>query len=69
MPSVIKKWEKVCRSPDELDKEDIFEEFLPLQTKCLKNYTQLLPGVAKTSQDLQKLEFNRSYNWVFKRNG
>ena len=56
MPSVIKKWEKVFgRSPDELDKEDIFEEFLPLQTKCLKNYTQLLPGVAKTSQDLQKI--------------
>lgn len=56
MPSVRKKWKEVYgRAPDELNKKDIFEKFLPLQIKCLKNYTELLPGVAKTSQDLQKI--------------
>ena len=40
--------------PNQEDVDRMFEDFVPMQLDCLRNYTTLLPLVAETTQSLQK---------------
>jgi phosphonoacetaldehyde hydrolase len=45
LDSVQKRWrEKHGRAPDDADVEAMFQEFVPLQVKCLSDYSALIPG-------------------------
>jgi phosphonoacetaldehyde hydrolase len=45
LDSVRKRWqEKHGRLPDDADVEAMFADFVPLQLKCLSDYSQLIPG-------------------------
>ena len=49
------RWEGVHgEAPNQEDVDRMFADFVPLQLDCLRQYTTLLPGVAQTTQKLQK---------------
>lgn len=46
MEAVSAAWRQVNgRQPNESDVEALYEEFVPLQTACLKDYAEVIPGV------------------------
>ncbi len=54
-PEIRERWKAVHgKYPDQDDVDRMFADFVPMQLECLRQYTGLLPGVAETSQRLQK---------------
>lgn len=54
-PEIRERWKAVHgKDPDGGDVERMFADFVPMQLECLREYTTLLPGVAKTTQAFQK---------------
>ncbi len=54
-PEIRERWRQVHdRYPEQRDVDRMFADFVPLQLDCLRQYTDLLPGVAETTQALQK---------------
>ncbi|HEX9702119.1 MAG TPA: phosphonoacetaldehyde hydrolase [Rhodospirillales bacterium] len=54
-PEIRARWTKIKgKEPTQKDVDRMFKDFVPLQLKCLRQYTTLLPGVAKVIQKLQK---------------
>jgi phosphonoacetaldehyde hydrolase len=55
VPEIRERWKGVHgKYPDQGDVDRMFADFVPLQLDCLRKYTTLLPGVAETTQRLQK---------------
>lgn len=55
VPEIRERWKAVHgKYPDQGDVDRMFAAFVPLQLDCLRKYTTLLPGVAETTQRLQK---------------
>ncbi len=55
VPEIRERWKGVHEKyPDDGDVAKMFEDFVPMQLDCLQKYMTLLPGVAKTTQKLQK---------------
>jgi len=55
MPVVRERWHKVYgRYPGQQDVDAMFKDFVPMQLKCLPNYTGLIPGTAETVDILKK---------------
>lgn len=55
--SVREKWlAKYSREPNQKDVAEMFAQFVPMQLDILRrgNYSELLPGVAEITQELQK---------------
>ena len=51
---IRERWKQVHGSyPGDADVAAMFEDFVPLQLNCLRNYTALLPGVADVCKKLQ----------------
>jgi len=54
-PEIRDRWKKIKgKEPTQKDVDRMFKDFVPLQLKCLRQYTKLLPGVAAVLQRLQK---------------
>lgn len=54
VPEIRERWKSVHGSyPDDNDAAEMFENFVPSQIACLRDYTDLLPGVAEVCQRLQ----------------
>ncbi len=54
-PTIRDRWNSVHgKNPDQGDVDRMFADFVPMQLECLREYTTLLPGVAETTQMLQK---------------
>jgi phosphonoacetaldehyde hydrolase len=54
-PVIRERWRGVHgKDPDQSDIDAMFADFVPMQLDCLREYTTLLPGVAETTQKLQK---------------
>ncbi|MFQ5784432.1 MAG: phosphonoacetaldehyde hydrolase [Alphaproteobacteria bacterium] len=54
LDSVGARWEQAHgRPPNEGDVDAMFEDFVPLQLKCLSDYSQLIPGTVETVADLR----------------
>ncbi len=54
-PEIRERWKGVHgKYPDQGDVDRMFADFVPMQLECLRQYTSLLPGVAETTQRLQK---------------
>ncbi len=54
-PDIRDRWKGVHgKNPDQGDVDRMFADFVPKQLDCLKKYTTLLPGVAETTQKIQK---------------
>ena len=54
-PEIRERWKGVHgKYPDQGDVDRMFADFVPMQLECLRQYTGLLPGVAETTQRLQK---------------
>lgn len=54
VPEIRERWAQVHgKAPDQSDVDAMFADFVPMQLECLRNYTDLLPGVAETTQALQ----------------
>jgi phosphonoacetaldehyde hydrolase len=54
-PEIRERWKGVHgKDPDQGDVDRMFADFVPMQLECLRQYTDLLPGVAETTQRLQK---------------
>ena len=54
-PTIRDRWKSVHgKNPDQGDVDRMFADFVPMQLECLREYTTLLPGVAETTQMLQK---------------
>ena len=54
IPTVRERWIKVKGSePTQKDVDEMFNDFVPMQIECLPEYTELLPGIAKTIKVLQ----------------
>jgi phosphonoacetaldehyde hydrolase len=54
-PTIRERWRKVHgKDPHDDDVARMFADFVPLQLDCLRQYATLLPGVAETTQRLQK---------------
>ncbi len=54
-PEIRERWKGVHgKYPGQDDVDRMFADFVPMQLECLRQYTGLLPGVAETSQRLQK---------------
>ena len=54
MPPIAKKWEEVHGRPcSESDIEEMFEEFIPMQLKCLPKYNTLTPGTLEVQTELR----------------
>jgi len=54
-PAVREKWKAVHgKYPNQKDVDRMFKDFVPLQLACLRKYTTLLPGAAKTSKELRR---------------
>jgi phosphonoacetaldehyde hydrolase len=54
-PDIRARWTKIKgKEPTQKDVDKMFKDFVPMQLKCLRQYTKLLPGVAKVLQKLQK---------------
>jgi phosphonoacetaldehyde hydrolase len=55
VPEIRERWKGVHgQYPDQGDVDRMFADFVPMQLECLRQYTKLLPGVAETTQMLQK---------------
>ena len=55
MPDIRERWKAAHgRYPDESDVQRMYDDFVPLQLDCLRQYGTLLPGVAETTQRLQR---------------
>ncbi len=55
VPEIRERWKGVLgKYPDQDDVDRMFADFVPMQLECLRQYTTLLPGVAETTQKLQK---------------
>lgn len=55
VPEIRERWKAVHgKDPDQSDVDRMFEDFVPLQLDCLRQYTPLLPGIAEVTQKLQK---------------
>ena len=53
-PGIRQRWKGVFgQYPDHRDVESMFADFVPLQLDCLRNYTDLLPGVVDVIKRLQ----------------
>jgi phosphonoacetaldehyde hydrolase len=53
-PEIRERWKGVKgRYPEQGDVDAMFADFVPLQLDCLRQYTDLLPGVAEVTQRLQ----------------
>ncbi len=54
-PEIRDRWSEIKgKAPDQGDVDAMFDDFVPMQLDCLRNYTALLPGVAEVIQKLQK---------------
>ena len=54
-PDIRERWKGVHgKYPDQGDVDRMFEDFVPMQLECLREYTTLLPHVAKVTQQFQK---------------
>jgi phosphonoacetaldehyde hydrolase len=54
-PEIRDRWKAVHgKEPDQGAVDRMFADFVPMQLECLREYTALLPGVAETTQKLQK---------------
>ena len=55
IPEIRERWHGIHGLyPNQEDVDRMFEDFVPMQLDCLRNYTTLLPLVAETTQSLQK---------------
>tara|TARA_B100000959_G_scaffold41600_1_gene41765 strand:+ start:725 stop:1573 length:849 start_codon:yes stop_codon:yes gene_type:complete len=55
IPEIRERWHGIHgQYPTQEDVDRMFEDFVPMQLDCLRNYTTLLPLVAETTQSLQK---------------
>ena len=55
LESVRRRWiEKHGKAPGDADVEKMFEEFVPLQLKCLSDYSAMIPGALDTVKALRK---------------
>jgi phosphonoacetaldehyde hydrolase len=55
MDSVREKRRKAHgKYPDQADVDAMFKDFIPMQVKCLPNYTKLIPGAAETVKTLRE---------------
>jgi phosphonoacetaldehyde hydrolase len=55
VPAIRERWKAVHGAyPDAGDVAAMFKNFVSMQLACLREYTTLLPGVAETTQQLQK---------------
>jgi phosphonoacetaldehyde hydrolase len=55
LDSVRQRWiEKHGKAPSEADVDGMFEEFVPLQLKCLSDYSTLIPGTLEAISGLRK---------------
>lgn len=55
VPEIRERWRQIHdRYPEQADVDRMFADFVPLQLECLRQYTDLLPGVAETTQALQQ---------------
>ncbi len=55
VPEIAERWKSIKGTyPDQGDVDAMFADFVPMQLECLRQYTTLLPGVAETTQALQK---------------
>ncbi|XP_064598210.1 phosphonoacetaldehyde hydrolase-like [Liolophura sinensis] len=54
IPEIRARWKEVYgKEPDQNDVDNMFKDFVPLQLGCLRQYSELLPGVADTVKRLQ----------------
>jgi phosphonoacetaldehyde hydrolase len=54
-PEIRERWKGVHgKYPGQEEVDAMFADFVPMQLACLRDYTSLLPGVAETTQKLQK---------------
>ena len=52
---IKERWKNIHgKYPDQIDVDRMFEDFVPIQLDCLRQYTGLLPGVSEVVQRLQK---------------
>ncbi len=52
---VSKRWEKAHgRKPNEADIEAMFQDFIPLQLKCLAQYSDLIPGTLEAVAEFRR---------------
>jgi phosphonoacetaldehyde hydrolase len=52
---VARQWEQVHRrKPDGNDVEAMFQDFIPLQLKCLADYADLIPGTLEAVKDFRR---------------
>ena len=55
LDSVRQRWQQTHgRPPNEGDIDAMFAEFVPLQLKCLSNYSTLIPGTLDTVKECRK---------------
>ena len=55
VPEIRDRWKKIKgKEPTQKDVDRMFKDFVPMQLKCLHQYTKLLPGVAEVTRRLQK---------------
>jgi phosphonoacetaldehyde hydrolase len=55
-PEVAKKWIEVYGSPvTDKDIDFMFDEFVPMQTKCLKEYATVIPGVQQAIKEFRRM--------------
>ena len=68
IPSVRQRWHAYygC-DPNQEDVDNMFEDFVPLQLSCLKEYSQLLPGVIDTIAQLRDLNLKIGMTTGFSR--
>ena len=54
VPELRHRWKEIKgKDPDQGDVDAMFADFVPMQLDCLRQYTDLLPGVAEVIQRLQ----------------
>ena len=54
-PELRQRWTGIHgHEPDQTDVDRMFDDFVPMQLECLRNYTTLLPHVAEVTQSFQK---------------
>jgi phosphonoacetaldehyde hydrolase len=54
-PEIRNRWKEIKgKDPDQGDVDAMFADFVPMQLDCLRQYTDLLPGIAEVVQRLQK---------------
>ncbi len=55
LDSVCKRWQEIHgRLPTDADVEAMFKDFVPLQLKCLSDYSELIPGTLDIIKALRK---------------